>query len=370
MNDCLIIGAGAIGLSIAYELARRGRRVAVIDRSQPGREASWAGAGMLPPMNPRTAQSALDQLQALGSELHPRWADELRELTGVDTGYSRCGAIELARTRPEADALTRLAANWEAGAIACESLDAADLSRLEPLLCPAAEAPILAAYRLRDQAQIRNPRYLKALVAACHRVGVEVRAGVECTALHVSGNRVAGASTNEGTLSAAAYCVASGAWSGGILHSLGVRIGVKPIRGQIVMFRAAQPALSHIVCEGARYLVPRDDGRLLVGSTMEDVGFDTRNTTESVNGLIDFAKSLVPSVASALVERTWAGLRPGTDDGVPLIGLIPGTTNAFCATGHLRGGLLLAPATAVVVGQMICGETPTIDVSAMRLDRG
>ncbi|RIK82090.1 MAG: glycine oxidase ThiO [Planctomycetota bacterium] len=369
MNDCLIIGGGAIGLSIAYELARRGRRVALIDRSELGREASWAGAGMLPPANPRTARTAHDQLQALGGELHARWAEELRALTGIDAGYRRCGGIELARTQPDADALSRQAAEWQAQAIACEPLDAADLARLEPALCPAADAPILAAYRLRDQAQIRNPRYLKALVAACHRLGVEVHAGVECTALQISGNRVAGATTNDGTLFAASYCIASGAWSGGLLRPFGVRVGVKPVRGQIVLFRAAAPPLSHVVCEGARYLVPRDDGRLLVGSTMEDVGFDTRNTTTAVQGLIDFAKSLVPSLANATVERTWAGLRPGTTDGLPLIGPVPGMTNAFCAAGHLRGGLLLAPATAVVVGQMICGETPTIDVSAMRLDR-
>jgi glycine oxidase len=369
MNDCLIIGAGAIGLSLAYELARRGRRVTVVDRGEPGQEASWAGAGILPPANPRTARTALDQLLALSNDLHARWSTELRELTGIDNGFRRCGGIYLARIQAEADALAEQAAQWREAKIDCEPLDDATLARYEPSLRTNNDAAILAAYRLKDESQLRNPRHLKALVAACHRMGVEIRTGVGCAALETSGDRVIAAATKVGKISAATYCVCSGAWTGGLLAPFSIRVGIKPIRGQIVLFRTPEPLLAQIVNEGSRYFVPREDGRLLVGSTEEDVGFDVRNTASAVQGLIDFANSLVPAIADARVERTWAGLRPVTSDGLPLIGQIPGTTNAFCAAGHFRSGLQLSPGTAVVLGQMICGEAPCIDLAAMRLDR-
>ncbi|MEX2188165.1 MAG: glycine oxidase ThiO [Pirellulales bacterium] len=381
MNDCLIIGGGVIGLSLAYELARGGQSVTVIDRGPPAREASWAGAGILPPANVATARDGYEQLAALSCELHPRWADELRELTGVDNGYRRCGGIYVAHSLAEVDALADQAIVWRRLGIACEQLDAAAVARCEPALCANGAAPILAAYLLRDEAQLRNPRHLQALLAACHRLGVEIRAGVECTAFETRGDRVAGVVTNVitnvvtgvvtnvGTLSAAAYCVASGAWSGGLLRPFGVRLGVKPIRGQIVLFRMPAPILRHVVNDGLRYLVPRDDGRLLAGSTEEDVGFDSRNTAAGVQGLIDLATSLAPGLAEATIERTWAGLRPATTDGLPLIGPIAGVTNAFCAAGHFRSGLTLSTGTAVVVARLIRGEPTQIDLTSMRPDR-
>jgi glycine oxidase len=370
MNDCLVIGAGAVGLSLAYELARRGRTVTIVDRGEPGHEASWAGAGILPPANPRTAETALEQLFALSNDLHARWSVELREFTGIDNGLRRCGGMYLARTPSEAENLAALAADWRRHKIDCELLDGAKLAAYEPALATSSELPILAAYRLRDECQLRNPRHLKALVAACHRVGVEIRTGIECTKFETQGDRVTAAVTNVGKLKAAAYCVTSGAWTGGLLASLGICVGVKPIRGQIVLMNTSRPILGHVINEGPRYLVPRDDGRLLVGSTEEDVGFDARNTAGAVQGLIDFAKSLVPELAEARVEKTWAGLRPVTSDGLPLIGRIPGTLNAFCAAGHFRSGLQLSPGTAVVLAQLICGENAGIELSQLRLDRG
>ena len=368
MNDCLIIGGGAIGLSLAYELARGGQTVAVIDRGAPAQEASWAGAGILPPASAATARNGYEQLAALSCELHPRWAAELRESTGIDNGFRRCGGLYVARTPAEADTLDAQAAEWGQLKIACERLEADALARREPAL--SGEHPaIVRAYRLADEAQVRNPRHLDALLVACSRLGVEIRGGVECTALETRGDRVTGAATNVGTLSAASYCVATGAWTGGLLRPFGIRVAVKPIRGQIVLFRTPAPLLKHVVNEGPRYLVPRDDGRLLAGSTEEDAGFDKRSTAAGVQGLIELAASLVPALAEATIERTWAGLRPGTSDGMPLIGPIPGVTNAFCAAGHFRAGLQLSPGTAAVVAKVIRGETPPIDLAPLRPDR-
>lgn len=370
MNDCLIIGAGAVGLSLAYELARRGKRVSVIDRREPGSEASWAGAGILPPANARTARNGYEELLALSNELHARWAVELQELTGIDNGLRRCGGIYVARTEADAVALEQQAADWRQTKIDCEPLDAAAMAESEPKLVAASDQPILSAYRLKNESQLRNPRHLQALVAACHRVGVGIRSGIECSAINTSGDRVTGITTNAGVMSAESYCVASGAWTSGLLAPFGVQVQVKPIRGQIVLFRTAEPVLRQVINEGPRYFVPREDGRLLVGSTEEDVGFDARNTAKGIQGLIDFAMSLVPELADARTEKTWAGLRPATSDGLPLVGPIPGTTNAFCAAGHFRSGLQLSPGTAVVVAQMMCGERPAIDLAMMRVDRG
>lgn len=370
MNDCLIIGAGAVGLSIAYELARRGKRVSVIDRREPGTEASWAGAGILPPANLRTARNGYEQLFALSNDLHVRWSTELQELTGIDNGLRRCGGIYLARTPADADALAKQVADWQQTKIDCEPLDAAAIAHYEPNLIAASDQPILSAFRLKDETQLRNPRHLQALVAACHRVGVEIRSGIECTSLETSAGRVVAVTTNVGKFSAESYCVASGAWTAGLLAPFGVQVQVKPIRGQIVLFRTAEPLLTHVINEGPRYFVPREDGRLLVGSTEEDVGFDARNTAKGVQGLIDFAMSLVPELADARVEKSWAGLRPATTDGLPLIGPIPGVSNAYCSAGHFRSGLQLSPGTAMVIAQLVCGERSPVDLTMMRVDRG
>ena len=366
MSDCLIVGGGVIGLSLAYELAGHGLQVRLIDAGQPGREASWAGAGILPPAW-SASDDPLEQLTALSNALHTQWSADLLQATGNDNGFRRSGAIYLARDADEAGRLSEFAALAESRGITTQRLSAASLFELEASLLP--RGTLDAAYHVPAECQIRNPRHLKALVVACAQRGVEISPGVAAEDFDIRGDRVSGVRTNRGLLRADAVCITTGAWTAALMKKLGVAPHIKPIRGQMVLLSTARPVLSRIINEGSRYLVPRVDGRLLVGSTEDDVGFDRGTTAAGVAGLLDFALSLVGDLDSATIERTWAGLRPATSDGRPYLGALPGVENAFVAAGHFRSGLQLSTGTAVVISQLIRGEQPQIDLSMFRLDR-
>ena len=372
MSDVLIIGGGVIGLSLSWDLARHGQSVRVIDRGEPGKEASWAGAGILPPASWKAALHPYDQLRALSSELHPEWAAALAQQTGIDTGYRRSGGIYLARTPGEAASLIA----W-AGAAAEEGVKIQRLNDRE-LEESGVRGQVLAAYLLPQEAQLRNPRHLQALHIACQRIGVEVTAGAEALDFEIRDNRLAAVITSAGPITARQYCFTSGAWTGNLCARLGIPLGILPIRGQMVLFNTSDPAasrglaarvLTRIVTEGSRYLVPRDDGRTLVGSTEEEVGFDKSTTEEAIADLTSFARGLVPALENAAVEKTWAGLRPASFDGLPYLGSLPGLSNCFVASGHFRSGLFLSPATAVVMSELLRDEEPRIDLSPFRVLR-
>jgi len=368
MDDVLILGGGVIGLSLAYELARGGARVRVVDRGLPGQEASWAGAGILPPAIQRPNDHPYQQLTGLSHTLHRQWSEQLREETGVDNGYRRSGGLYVARTREETEALREVANDFRDRGIEVEEVSPGSLGDMEPALAAAAPA-IATALLLPDECQLRNPRHLKALLLACASRGVTVEAGVEVEQCHLRGGRIDSLAANGGVLRAKRYCVAAGAWTRILLARLGLALAIKPIRGQIVLLAAPRPVLQRIVNEGSRYLVPRPDGRLLIGSTEEDAGFEKRNTAAAVGGLIEFAASLAPVLASASVERVWSGLRPATRDGLPYLGSVPGIDNLFVAAGHFRGGLHLSTGTAVVMACLLRDEAPPIDLAPFRLDR-
>jgi len=220
-----------------------------------------------------------------------------------------------------------------------------------------------------EECQIRNPRHLKALLIGCASRGVEITPGAAVEDFEVRADRVVGARTSLGNFSAKQFCVTAGAWSGAVAGKLGFAAAVQPIRGQILLLATVRPVVSRIVNVGSRYLVPRADGRLLVGSTEEDVGFDRTTTAGAAGGLLAFALNLVPALDTAELERTWAGLRPATADGFPYLGRVPGWENAYMAAGHFRGGLQLSTGTARVMSQLIMGDKPEIELGAFRLDR-
>ncbi len=366
MADLLVIGGGVVGLSIAYEAAGRGQSVRVIDATQPGREASWAGAGILPPAGEGNLDP-LEQLVALSNHLHATWAEQLRDSTGIDNGYRRCGAIYLAREAREIEHLRQLGSWAATRKIAAEPLSGGALQQAEPALRPS--GVIAGAYLVADEHQIRNPRHLKALLVGCAQRDVEVCPGVAAEDFEIRGERITAVRTTAGKYSARAFCVTTGAWTGAVARKLGVQLAIKPIRGQIALLSQNRPLFSRIVNEGKRYLVPRPDGRVLVGSTEEDAGFDRATTAGSIGELVRFALSLVPDLSAAQLERSWAGLRPATLDGIPYLGSVPELENAWVAAGHFRGGLQLSTGTAVVMNQLMAGEQTDVDLTPFRLDR-
>ncbi|MGD9721757.1 MAG: glycine oxidase ThiO [Pirellulales bacterium] len=365
MSDVLIVGGGVIGLSLAYELAGKGARVHVLDAGQPGREASWAGAGILPPA-PADGDDSLEQLTALSNDLHRQWSQELRAATGIDNGYRRCGAIYLEREAAAAERLTQFAAFAQLRGVRAELLSPENLAEREPAV---ASAAVRAAYLVPDECQIRNPRHLRALLMGCEQRGVQITPCAAAEAFDVGADRVRAVRTAAGTFAADKFCIATGAWSALLAARLGASPAIKPIRGQMLLFQASQPVLARIVNEGSRYLVPRGDGRVLAGSTEEDVGFDRSTTSGATSALLGFALALVPDLAAATLERTWAGLRPATADGLPYLGPVPDLANVWMAAGHFRGGLQLSTGTALVMGQLLRGLAPQIDLGRFRIDR-
>ncbi|MBI2827003.1 MAG: glycine oxidase ThiO [Planctomycetia bacterium] len=369
MDDCLIVGGGVIGLSLAYELAGQGCAVHVLERGLPGREASWAGAGILPPGSITAPVTPDEKLARLCHDLHPQWAARLREETGIDNGYWRCGGIYLARTVAAAQGIRQQARYWKERGITVIETSPAGLAECEPALA-GVERGVTAALFLPDEAQLRNPRHMKALLAACASRGVRVSGGVTVDDFETARDRVVAVRATSGRFAAGTICVTGGAWSRGLLARLGVAIAVKPIRGQIALLNTGAPVLRRVINEGRCYLVPRADGRVLVGSTEEDVGFDKQTTAEAIAGLLSFATELVPALAAAQLETCWAGLRPGSADGRPYLGRVPGYDNMFVAAGHFRSGLQLSPGTAVLMRQAILGQATDVDLSTFGVDRG
>jgi glycine oxidase len=218
-------------------------------------------------------------------------------------------------------------------------------------------------------AQIRNPRHLQALIVACAARGVELRPHVPALRLECNGKRTMAAHTPDGPYRADKFLICAGAWTDILLDPLGVRIESRPIRGQIVLLRSQIPLIRRIILAGKLYLVPRDDGRILVGSTEEDAGFDPSTTAEAAGDLLGFATRIVPGLRRVAVERCWAGLRPGSPDGLPTLGRVAGMDNLWVAAGHFRAGLQLSAATGLVMAEALTGRRPTIPLDPFQPDR-
>ena len=361
MTDCVIIGGGVIGLSIARELAGRGARVQLLSRAVGRDTASWAAAGIFPPVPAGADASPGDRLTAWSDALHRTWAEELRAETGIDNELRRCGGLHVAASEGGLERLAMAADSWRRRGARCSWLTATDILAHEPALAPAvAGGGVRAGFLLPDEISLRPPRHLEALAASCRRRGVTI-ATAQVGDIQVRGGTVAGVVTELGVVRGGAYCLATGAWSGSFAAPLGLAIETRPIRGQIVLLRLAHRILGRVVNFGIDYLVPRDDGRLLVGSTIEDAGFAATTTPEAVDRLLGVARRLLGSLPGAVVEQAWAGLRPGSTDGLPTLGRIPRLANAFVATGHFRAGLHQSTGTAVLLADLITGSRPSID---------
>jgi glycine oxidase len=374
MDDVIVIGGGVIGLSVALELAGQGAAVTVLEQGDFGREASWAGAGILPPGNLDAAIAPEARLRALSHSLWPDWAEALSAETGIETGYTRCGGLELrSGTEENLDDLSTEIEWWRGQGVRVEEPDSDAIKELEPLVSP----EIVAAYRLPELGQVRNPRLLKALLAGCASRGVRLRAGTPVIGLEEQGEaspedrgrRIDALRTHSGSVQAGRYLVTGGAWSRGLLTSVGVDVAINPVRGQMVLLSQSPRMFSHILQTGSRYIVPRDDGRILIGSTEEHVGFFKANTASAVSELLAFGTSRVPALAHARFERCWSGLRPGSGDGLPYLGRVAGFDNLFVASGHFRSGLQMSPGTARLTRQALLDQETDIPLEPFQSDR-
>lgn len=361
-SDVLIIGGGVIGLTTAYRLAEQGVSVIVADRQTVGREASWAGAGMLPPGHNCDAAAPETRLRSYSHSLWSELSCALKERTGIDSGYLRCGSIELATDDTEFDA--QLSA-WQNEGIAVEELSRGEIEKRVPDLHPEFQR---AAF-LPDFGQARNPRHLKGLSAACRSLGVEILEHEVDLRIQADDHGRVTAVTPVRSFAAEKVCVTAGSWSRQILQPLGVELPVKPVRGQIVQLRLSKLPFTCVIERGRRYIVPRADGLILIGSTEEHVGFDKRTTADGVAGLLEFARCIAPELGSAELVNSWAGLRPGSPDELPFLGRVAGFANLYVGAGHFRSGLQMSTGTGSILAEILQDREPPVSLRGLTVDR-
>lgn len=364
-----IIGGGAIGLSLAWELAQRDLQVSLLERAQVGRATSWAGAGILPPANRQTATDPLDQLRGMSHELFPVWTDKLRSVTGIDCGFRRCGGWYLADSAGERAAMQGMTSYWDELEIRCEPVETRKLATLEPALHQWAERNLpLSAWWVPDEFQVCPRRYVMALERACRLEGIEIRDSSPVSDIRTT-ERYAEALVGERWHRSESIVICGGAWTGLIARSFNLDSSIVPIRGQMLVLKTAAPLLRSVVNVGHRYIVCRDDGTTLVGSCEEETGFQLGTTEPMLDSLREFAISIVPKLQSARRIDAWSGLRPMSFDGFPMIGSVPQAPNLYIAAGHFRSGIHLSPGTAVALADLLTHEPARLSLDAFRVGK-
>jgi glycine oxidase len=354
--DAIFVGGGIIGLCSAWNAARRGASVAVLERGTPPAGATRVAAGMLAPVGELAfGEPELLEMTLAAAALYPEFVAELEASTGMATGYARPGALHVALDRNEAAALRRVHDLQRSLGLEAEWLAPRRCRELEPGLTPSFNGGVHAA----SEALV-DPRALSAaLLAALAQADAEVRTGAEVVAGLFEGERLSGVRTGDGEeLAAASVVLASGAWAGRTewlpAHA---RPPVRPVKGQILELRTrdGEPACERIVASERVYLVPREDGRLIVGATVEERGFDTAVTAGGVHELLREAYRLLPDVAEMELLDATAAPRPGTPDNLPLVGA-GAIDGLLLACGHYRNGILLAPLTAETIASLLAGD--------------
>ena len=366
-SDVVVVGGGVIGLAVAYYLAREKMAVTLVERGAVGREASWAAAGYLSFQGSSNRPGPRLELTRTSAQMYEGWIGELGELTPADTGFWRSGLLELYVDDAEVRE-ARERATWQrAAGYAVEWLDETSVRRRQPALAP--ELPVRGALLFPEVAQVRPPRLLKTLAEAVRRLGVNIREYSAVVGLARSGDRLAGVSLASGESIPAPIVVnAAGSWASQLAPEMAA-MPIRPIKGTIVLLEVAAQPSREILVSAAGSLYPRADNKLLLGATMEDVGYDRRVKLEAVQTLVQQALSLVPALRAANLVTAWTGLRPYSHDNVPYLGAVPDLDGAFVAAGHYRSGILLAPITGLLLKEMILGQASTLPMEPYQMSR-
>jgi glycine oxidase len=368
-TDVLVIGAGVIGLASAWRAAQGGMSVRVIDRDTPGAGASRVAAGMLAPVGEASwGEETLLELNLASARAYPDFAAELEDASGRSVGYRRCGGLHVALDRDEVDELRRHHELQRSLGLEAEWLAPARCREREPGLTPACAGGVHAA----DEGEVDPRRLVAALVAAVERAGAELIVGAEATAALIEGERLHGVRTSDGReLRADQVVLAAGAWTPQASWLPPEALPpVRPVKGQVLNLRgpATEAVCERIVATRWIYIVPRGDGRVVVGATVEERGFDLTVTAGGVHQLLREAYRVLPEIAELELTEAIAGLRPGTPDNAPVIGRAS-LEGLVVASGHFRNGILLAPITAEAVAALLAGEDVPAPAAAMAPER-
>lgn len=351
MTDYLIIGSGIIGMMTAYELANQGAAVRLVDRNPKAQESSWAGGGILSPLYPWRYDPAVNALASWSQHEYPALCQALQASTGIDPEWTQSGLIMLDQLN--LGPITEWATAQHAR---LEYPDHSRLAKLEPALA-ATQSPALYMPKI---AQVRNPRLLQALRRRLVQLGVEFDTDTTATALLVKNDQVQGVQFGREPVHARHVIIAMGSWSPQLLAPLGIAIDIRPVRGQMLLYRAEPGFLRHIVMSDGKYLIPRRDGRILAGSTVEFAGYEKHITAAAREQLHQVACTLVPALADTPIEQHWAGLRPGAAKGIPYIGPL-GIEGLWINAGHFRNGVVTGLASARLLSNLLLNQPTIID---------
>jgi glycine oxidase len=358
--DVVVVGTGVIGLATARELARAGLSVTVLERGQPGREASRAAAGIVCPTYPWKEPPALAGLVHWSRALFPVLCEDLRRQTGVDPEWRVGGMLMF-----DADERDRGAAWARGGALPFEMLDAAGVARCEPALAGGKRDALF----LPTVGQVHTARLLRALNESVMHEGVPVRQFTEVIGLVREGGKVTGVKTREGELLATHTVIAAGAWSEPLLATAELALPMIPVHGQLIQYDGPPGLLSRILVDRDHYVLQRRNGQIVVGSTKEKVGYEIKVTEAAQTELTKIGGELLPMLARATPNRQWANLRPGTPDEVPYIGAHPDAAGLWINAGHFRNGITVAPAAARLLADLLLGKMPIMDPTPYALAR-
>jgi glycine oxidase len=352
--DAIIAGGGLIGSAIALELARNDLRVALFDAQVPGREASWASAGILSPAPENPGMISMVPFGKASLAMYPEFIELVEELSGIQTGYRANGTVEALFSRHAREELNTIVALHRGLGLNAEAMSAQEARDLEPDLSEETEAAVLRP----DEASVDNRLLASALIEAANRSGAEIHAGKAVEAIWREGSECRGVVVRGEQISAKHTIVAAGSFSAQIAGAQKYA-PVRPAKGQMVSLRCDSARIERVLWSERIYVVPRNDGRILCGATVENAGFDKTVTASGIHANLGAAIELAPILARARVEDTWAGLRPDSPDHLPIIGPTD-VGGLLIATGHFRSGVLLTPITAKLIGEFIAAKTPSV----------
>lgn len=351
--DAVIIGGGVIGCALARALAGEGVRVAVVERGAPGEEASWAAAGMLAPSAEAGKDSAIFALGRASVQRYGPLVAELESETGIACEYRTVGSLVLFRDQAERQAWIDLTAWQRCQGVPMEELSGAELREREPQL-----AAFPGAFYLPQDQQVNNRLLMRALVESCRRRGVEFMLGKPVVEVERNGHRASGVLLENDQIRAGQVVNAAGAWAGGIGVPGLPPAPIRPVKGHMLALASDSVRLRHVARSRHVYVVPRAGGQYVIGSTMEEVGFDKTPRAGPLTGLLSATQQICPQLEESALTEVWAGLRPASPDGLPLLGPTA-LEGYFAALGHFRNGILLAPITAEILsGWLLRGKSP------------